>query len=143
MAQSSCASLKKWTMLKESSSNSRADLSKPSLATGWSEEEQVRTPEWCKDLKKMKQGKKILSYKDIVCSLPEVIEKGDYTIKFSMQLPDHLPSSMAFKGKTREKSKVKVKFYIKAKIVQNDGDDLMKFKQVLMIREKPVKLQED
>jgi len=91
----------------------------------------------------MKQGKKILSYKDTVCSLPEVIEKGDYTIKFSMQLPDHLPSSMMFKGKTKEKSKAKVKFYIKAKIVQNDGDDLMKFKQVLMIREKPVKLQED
>ena len=92
---------------------------------------------------KMKQGKKILSYKDTVCSLPEVIQPGDYTVKFSMLLPDDLPSSMMFKGKGKEKSKAKVKFFIKAKIVQNDGDDLMKFKQVLMIREKAVKLKED
>ena len=75
--------------------------------------------------------------------MPEVIQPGDYTVKFAMLLPDDLPSSMMFKGKTREKSKAKVKFFIKAKIVQNDGDDLMKFKQVLMIREKAVKLKED
>ncbi len=50
---------------------------------------------------------------------------------------------MMFKGKGREKSKAKVKYYVKAKIVQNDGDDLFKYKQVLMIREKPVSLKTD
>lgn len=49
--------------------------------------------------------------------MPEVIQPGDYTVKFAMLLPDDLPSSMMFKGKTREKSKAKVKFFIKAKIV--------------------------
>jgi len=53
-------------------------------------------------------------------------------------LPNNIPSSLNFKDKhSREKPKAKVKYHIKAKL-ENHGHDVMKHKQVLIIREKPV-----
>ena len=39
---------------------------------------------------------------------------------------------------TREKPKAKVKYYVKTKLHTVHGDDEMKYKQVLVIREPPV-----
>ena len=61
-----------------------------------------------------------------------------YQIDFQCDLPNGIPSTLNFKDeKTREKPKAKVKYYIKAKL-ENHGKDIMKHKQVLVIREKPV-----
>ena len=52
---------------------------------------------------------------------------------------------MQFKDKhSREKQKAKCKYIVKTTILGTDDDDeVMKYKQVLMIREPPVKLKED
>jgi hypothetical protein len=50
-----------------------------------------------------------------------------------------MPSSMHMKVEnTREKPKAKVKYYVKTKLHTVHGDDEMKYKQVLVIREPPV-----
>jgi len=73
---------------------------------------------------------------------PEEIACGDYTIKFSFELPDKVPSSFAFVNKkSREAPKAKVKYFAKATL-DCEGED-MKHKTVLVIREKAVALKED
>ena len=70
------------------------------------------------------------------------IAPGDYTIRFSFKLPGKIPSSLMFKAKNREKSKCKVKYFVKAKLNCEDSDYEMKHKQVLAIREEAEELQE-
>ena len=56
-------------------------------------------------------------------------------------MPNKLPSSLQFKHKhSREEPKAKVKYYVKATLKTNDKHDEMKYKQVLIIREKPVNM---
>ena len=76
-----------------------------------------------------------------------VMEKGDYMLRFSFKLPEHLPSNMYFKspGDTEE-PKAKVKYYIKATLI-NAADPLavlqMQYKQVLIVREQPMILKQN
>jgi len=56
-----------------------------------------------------------------------------------MQLPEHIPSSLYFKAPhSHEKPKAKIKYYAKVVLKTQHHSDEMKYKQVLMIREKPV-----
>jgi len=41
---------------------------------------------------------------------------------------------------SREEPKAKIKYYVKATLKTNNKHDEMKYKQVMIIREKPVKL---
>ena len=67
------------------------------------------------------------------------LNPGTYQVAFTFQLPPNMPSSMNFKDKRkRENPKAKCKYYVKTTLHTNDHSDKMKYKQVLMIREKPV-----
>ena len=61
---------------------------------------------------------------------------GDYTVRFNFNLPADLPSSVYYKGKSRELNKIKVKYFIKASISYNEGEELAEYKQVLVVRER-------
>ena len=89
---------------------------------------------------KMKHSKKFLGYKDRVGNLPEELEEGDYTVRFSFELPKKIPSSLFFKSKAKESPKAKVKYFVKAKINCEDDSMDLKHKQVLSIREEPVQM---
>lgn len=61
---------------------------------------------------------------------------GDYTIPFSFILPPGLPSSMNFKDESvHAKPKAKVKYHVKAVLNDHSGHTMMKYKQVLIVRE--------
>ena len=61
---------------------------------------------------------------------------GDYTIPFQFQLPASLPSSINFKkSDIHEKPKAKVKYHIKAELMDHSNHAVMKYKQVLVLRE--------
>ena len=69
------------------------------------------------------------------------MQPGVYQVDFSTLLPNKIPSSLHFKDKhSREEPKAKVKYYVKATLKTVDKHDEMKFKQVLIIREKPVNM---
>lgn len=91
---------------------------------------------------KLKHSKKFLEFKAKVYDFPdEHLNPGVYSVNFEAELPDHIPSSLYFKHKhSREEPKAKVKYYIKCTLNTRDKHDEMKYKQVLMIREKPVNL---
>jgi hypothetical protein len=91
---------------------------------------------------KLKHSKKFLEYKANVFQIQDgMLQPGVYQVEFATQLPDHIPSSLYFKDKhSREKPKAKVKYYVKAKLHCHDKHNDMKFKQTLVIREKPVNL---
>lgn len=62
-----------------------------------------------------------------------------YRTSFQFQLPKGMPSSINFKDTSvRECPKAKVKYYIKATLHTTDPKHVMKYKQVLAIREAPV-----
>ena len=70
-----------------------------------------------------------------------VLNPGIYSIEFTTELPNNIPSSLHFKHKhSREEPKAKVKYYVKATLHTHDHHHKMKYKQVLIIREKPVNL---
>jgi hypothetical protein len=78
-----------------------------------------------------------------VLHLDNELAAGQYQIRFSFKLPDKVPSSLAVKSKSREAPKAKVKYFVKCKLNCEDSDHDMVYKQVLMIREKPVTMKED
>ena len=89
---------------------------------------------------KMKHSKKFLEYKNRVFDIQGgLLNPGVYQVEFTTNLPENIPSSLYFKEKhEREKPKAKIKYYVKATLKTHDKHDEMKYKQVLMIREKPV-----
>ena len=91
---------------------------------------------------KCKHSKKFLEYKNRVFDIQDgVLNPGVYSVEFATVLPDKIPSSINFKHKhSREEPKAKVKYYVKAKLHGADKHDDMKYKQVLIIREKPVQM---
>jgi hypothetical protein len=61
---------------------------------------------------------------------------GDYQIPFSFTMPAGLPSSFQFYDHhMRQKPKGKVKYSIKATMVDHHNKELMRHKQVLILRE--------
>lgn len=61
---------------------------------------------------------------------------GDYAIPFSFSLPQNLPSSIQFYDpKPFAKPKMKVKYFVKALLKNKANKDLLKFKQVVIVRE--------
>lgn len=87
---------------------------------------------------KLKQKNHFCDTKQKLVSL-QGIPPGAHCVGFSFTLPDGLPSSFFFKnGHVREKPSAKAKYHIKVKL---EGTDV-KSKQVLLIREKPVKMKE-
>lgn len=93
---------------------------------------------------KLKASKKFLEYKGNVFDIQGgMLNPGVYSVEFATMLPEKLPSSIGFKHKkSREEPKAKIKYYVKAVLHTHDKHDEMKFKQVLIIREKPVALRE-
>ena len=91
---------------------------------------------------KLKHKKKFLEYKNRVFDIQGgVLAPGIYQVDFQTELPHNIPSSLQFKHKhSREEPKAKVKYYVKATLKTNNKHDEMKFKQVMIIREKPVNL---
>ena len=86
---------------------------------------------------KRKAKKEVFKYKApcFTFTVPH-LAPGDYTIPFSFQLPGSLPSSMNFKDShTHAKPKAKVKYHIKAVLNDLSGKEVMKYKQVLIVRE--------
>ena len=78
---------------------------------------------------KLEKAKKFLGYKDRVGDIPDTLEEGDYTITFSFQLPNKVPSSLMYKNKhSREGPKAKVKYFVKCKINCKDDDMDLKHK---------------
>ena len=71
-----------------------------------------------------------------------MLQPGNYTIPVTFILPQGIPSSVAYKDKGREKQKAKCKYVVKTEIIGLGDDDVMKYKQVLMIREPAVQYQE-
>lgn len=63
---------------------------------------------------------------------------GMYAVSFQFQLPLGMPSSIYFRGNTRERAKAKVKYWVKATVVTGMLSMNLKNKQVIAIREKPV-----
>ena len=54
-----------------------------------------------------------------------------------------MPSSILYKEHhTREQAKAKIKYWVKAIVHADKSSETMKYKQVLMIREKPVPFKE-
>ena len=89
----------------------------------------------------MRSAFKILRFKDWIFNFDvPVIEPGEYVMRFNFQLPDDLPSSLYFKKMTREAPKAKVKYYIKVSLECEHPKFAMVYKQVLIIREKPLDL---
>ena len=88
---------------------------------------------------KCKSSKTFLHEKNKVFPIADgMLQPGLYQIDFQLDLPHKIPASLNFKEKhVREEPKAKVKYYLKAKL-ENGGHDVMKYKQVLIIREKPV-----
>lgn len=78
---------------------------------------------------KLKHSKTFLHTSSQVFSFPGgVIYPGVHQINFQVALPHGIPSSLAFKDKhSREKPKAKVKYYVKAKVL-NHKHDMMKYK---------------
>ncbi len=94
---------------------------------------------------KLKHSKKFLNFKDNVFPIVGgVLAPGVYSVQFTTVLPEKIPSSLYFKHKKcREEPKAKVKYHVKATVKTHDKHDEMKYKQVLMIREKPVHFQQN
>ncbi len=85
---------------------------------------------------KRKAKKDVFKYKAPCFNFTGTLYPGDYTIPFSFQLPSSLPSSIIFQDKHQQsKPKAKVKYHIKALVVDASHHDLMKYKQILVIRE--------
>lgn len=85
---------------------------------------------------KRKGKKEILHYKQpcFTFTVP-MLMPGDYTIPFQFALPQGIPSSIMFQGTGQKRPKAKVKYCIKA-ILRNQRDEsMMKYKQVLIVRE--------
>ena len=65
-------------------------------------------------------------------------------IRFRFKLSTNIPSSFYFKSMMEsEEPKAKVKYFCKARFLTEDTATNMQFKQVLIVREKLVQLQED
>ena len=97
--------------------------------TGWEQVEE-----------KFKHAKKFLDA-EAKFDLPDAnLAPGAYEIPVQFILPDKLPSSFNFKSKSSEKQKAKVKYIVKTEIIGLGDDDVMKYKQVLIIHEPPVEL---
>ena len=94
---------------------------------------------------KLKRARKILHLKQIVHSFKNLYAgPGDYLIRFKFRLSKSLPSSLYYKNtKKPEEPKAKVKYYCKGRIVCADPVRDMIYKQVLIIREKPLTLLQD
>ena len=103
----------------------------------WTEQEGDRTVE---RHHRHKMEKTFLRYHEPVYRFPEgFFNPGAYVIEFSFNLPIDLPSSINTHMKdVRERPKAKIKYFIKAKVNAFDPRDNMKYKQVLIVRERPV-----
>ena len=91
---------------------------------------------------KAKHSKKFLEAKHTFDLPDAMLAPGNYSIPVQFVLPGKLRSSMAYKSKEKEKQKAKCKYVIKTEIIGLGDDEVMKYKQVLMIREPPVKFRE-
>ena len=109
---------------------------KCSFIRHWTEQDGDRTVH---RHEKLKHSKKFLHFKDKVFDIQGgALQPGVCQVAFQTQLPNGIPSSLNFKYTgQREKPKAKVKYYVKATLWTADKKDAMKYKQVLMIREKP------
>lgn len=87
---------------------------------------------------KLKKAHKFMHFKEKVYEVPDdKFMPGDYCISFKFDLPKGMPSSIAFKDEhNRQNPKAKIKYFVKATI------DDMKCKDVLVVREPPVKYKE-
>jgi Arrestin (or S-antigen), N-terminal domain len=66
-----------------------------------------------------------------------VLNAGDYAIPFTFQVPSGLPSSLLYSNKHHaKKPKAKVKYTVRA-VLQGHHGSVMKYKQVLVLREIP------
>jgi len=91
----------------------------------------------------MKHKKKFMSYKiKHEGDLPSELS-GDYKLGFKFNLPNNIPSSVMFKDKHNHfKPEVKVKYYVKAKILSDNEDMEIKHKAVMAVREQAEELKE-
>lgn len=100
-----------------------------------------RDNDWHDDKHK---SKKVLYHTKQPCftfAVP-VLSPGDYAIPFSFQLPQGIPSSLFYKNKhIQGKPKAMVKYQIRANLKGHHDKSLMKYKQVLVIREYDVAFQ--
>ena len=116
---------------------------KHSFIRFWQEQEgEGDDTRWVERHEKLKHKKKFLEYKNRVFDIQGgVLNPGIYSVEFMTELPHNIPSSLHFKDKhSREEPKAKVKYHIKATLHTYDHSHSMKYKQVLIIREKPVNL---
>ena len=87
---------------------------------------------------KRKADKKIMEYKNSCFNFSGGLFPGDYAIPFKFQLPTGIPSSILYNDKKHNRlPKAKVKYHIKAVVETFDGHSAMKYKQILIVREKP------
>ena len=73
-----------------------------------------------------------------------VIEPGDYEVNFIAQLPSQIPSSFYFSEeskKNRNAPNIKVGYYAQATIICANTEFNLSHRKVLIIREKPEKLE--
>lgn len=95
-----------------------------------------RTETITRDVKR-RHKRDIFRYKNpvFVFTLPQLMP-GDYSIPFSFNMPAGLPSSFQFiDDKIWQRPKGKVKYSIKAMMLDHHGKELMRHKQVLILRE--------
>jgi hypothetical protein len=85
---------------------------------------------------KRKVVREIIHYNQPAFVFTGPINPGDFSIPFQFPLPMGLPSSLFFKRHTdHRKPSAKVKYHIKASLIDHHGKKIMTYKQVVMIRE--------
>eukprot|EP00347_Sterkiella_histriomuscorum_P000383 403376073 len=72
-----------------------------------------------------------------------ILNPGDYAIPFSFPLPQGITSSIQFCDRTRfEKPEMKIKYFVKAYLKNKKSDNLMKYKQIVQVREPVIQQQQ-
>lgn len=85
---------------------------------------------------KRKVVREIIHYNSPAFVFTGPIAPGDFSIPFQFPLPTGLPSSLFFKRHhDHRKPSAKVKYHIKATLIDHSGHKIMHYKQVVLIRE--------
>ena len=87
--------------------------------------------------------RKILKFKAPCFTFQEPLSPGDFTIPFEFTLPENIPSSMMYKNPNHNNSpSAKIKYSIRA-LVNTHDNKVLKYKQWLIIHERPVEFIEN
>lgn len=115
------------------------DVKAKEKASHWADNQGINNDEYLK----VSFYEKFFEFRQNCFTFKEPLAPGDYTIPFEFRLPDWAPGSCYWQRKgDYRRPKIKVRYSIMAKI-HNHDKTFIRYKNLLMVHEPPVKFQQN